>query len=651
MRKLNNKGFAISTLIYGLAIMGIMIVAILMATMAQTRSNTRTLVKTIEEDLNRYSRTETTFKPITETMTSQEYIVPTSGWYKIELWGAQGGGNGGRGAYTGGVIELVEGDTLYFYVGKHRSSDGGYTSEVRVVNGDYESITSYETRIMVAAGGGSETTALGGTLRGYNSNMNSFGGFIDTSINGDFSLLSAQASGNNTNGTLIGANKNYVVSTSTNPQEGVIVPSPVGSHGGGDGYFPSNDGSTGGSSFIAGYAGNYGISKGYTTLNSMLEYYEHFYEEIEAVATHRYADENSGEYYFVDGVMLPGVNEGDGYAKIERVRGKTDSSIILPRTNDKLTSIRYIRDCVIDYTASDKSKLWNKAIVTVKGTTTSIGPTSYDEDDSKPGAIISCATFDLGRAMDIDELAIIHKNPGTDYLANYTKVRTEPTDPWIYIKKATIAELNNYNIDTEEFNEIVHQKSETETITGYRYSAYQNDQTTYLPLSGTYIIMPVLSENKVLTASENSENSADPITLDYYKGEKRQKWAVEVIRDKKINSNYDATNGATYEYKIVELARYKALAISQDENLVHNTVSAMDKFNDKRRNEPQIWKITPVGDGTYTISTVVSSVSGNTGNLVAQTNPNNDNYNTIVIGKNNKATTRFKFIKVDYSSN
>ena len=36
MRKLNNKGFAISTLIYGLAIMGIMIVAILMATMAQT---------------------------------------------------------------------------------------------------------------------------------------------------------------------------------------------------------------------------------------------------------------------------------------------------------------------------------------------------------------------------------------------------------------------------------------------------------------------------------------------------------------------------------------------------------------------------------------------------------------------------------------
>ena len=125
---MNNKGFAISTLIYGLAVMGIMIVAILMATMAKNITNSSSLVRAIEDELNRFSKTETTFRLVNDDASkieSQEYIVPEGGWYKVELWGTQGGGNGGKGAYTGGVIRLEKDEKLYFYVGKHSDNNVG----------------------------------------------------------------------------------------------------------------------------------------------------------------------------------------------------------------------------------------------------------------------------------------------------------------------------------------------------------------------------------------------------------------------------------------------------------------------------------------------------------------------------------------------
>ena len=129
MKKMNNKGFAITTLLYGLMSVGFLVMTLLMGIMSQNRQNTSTLVKKIEEELNRYGETETTFAYIG---TPQEYIVPygQAGWYKIELWGAQGGnsvgnnsracsygrgnayggGCGGFGAYTSGVIKLNKGE-------------------------------------------------------------------------------------------------------------------------------------------------------------------------------------------------------------------------------------------------------------------------------------------------------------------------------------------------------------------------------------------------------------------------------------------------------------------------------------------------------------------------------------------------------------
>ncbi len=130
----------------------------------------------------------------------QSYVVPISGRYKIELWGAEGGkalcngsvcNDGGNGAYTKGEINLKEGNTFYLYVGSagtnavrgknvnggynggglgtwdlkddEASAGGGGATDIRLVNGDWKNFDGLKSRIMVAAGGGgsSYTYAVG----------------------------------------------------------------------------------------------------------------------------------------------------------------------------------------------------------------------------------------------------------------------------------------------------------------------------------------------------------------------------------------------------------------------------------------------------------------------------------------------------------
>lgn len=115
----------------------------------------------------------------------QTYKVKADGVYKIELWGAQGGNVGGKGAYTSGNIKLNSGDTLYFYVGGMGTTSlpeshnlinnnfnsgtstagqiynpsrywgsGGGSTDVRLVNGSWDNFNSLKSRIMVAGSGG-----------------------------------------------------------------------------------------------------------------------------------------------------------------------------------------------------------------------------------------------------------------------------------------------------------------------------------------------------------------------------------------------------------------------------------------------------------------------------------------------------------------
>ena len=98
--------------------------------------------------------------------------------------------------------------------------------------------------------------------------------------------------------------------------------------------------------------------------------------------------------------------------------------------------------------------------------------------------------------------------------------------------------------------------SETETVAGIHISAYQFDSTKGIPQTGNYYVLPVLSENKVMSAIDNKEKDTNAIEIDYLQGKKVQKWSIEKI----TNTNVSPTDKQP-EYKIVELSGYKALAI------------------------------------------------------------------------------------------
>lgn len=623
MKKLNNKGFAITTVIYGLAILGILLMAMLMSTMSQARTNNNDITRSIEDELNRFSQTETFFMgylgednyPI-----PQEYIVPEgqSGWYRIELWGTQGGTAGGYGAYTSGIIKLTEGDVLYFYVGKQRANLGGVETDVRIVKGGYDESSSYQTRIMVAAGGGNRTEANGGTLYGYTASMNSNGGEVDASNEANtFGILPADKL-QYSNGTLVGFPATYQKSSLGQTTAG----GPVDDVKGGHGYYASNDETIGGVSFISGYAGSKAIVHGEVTNQPTYDYVPYTYNE----ETDEYEYESIDEtirYKFYDGIMLPGVQAGDGKAKIERLVVTTDEVTTLPRRNSKLNNVRYIKDCVEDGAETVFS---------------AIAEVTYNKNPdvafSKPiTAAGNCKTVDLEGNYQLDEIAVWHVNgDGKDFKNHTIEVSANNTD-WLTIKG--LAPDTVY--------------SETETVTGTHISAYQYDSTQEIPKVGNYYILPVLSENKVISANESAETDSGPIKIDNMNGLKRQIWAIELITDTNINPDL-----ANKEYKITELSRNKALSIYEDENTTNNHISANAIFNTYARNTPQIWKVIPAGNGTYYIRTIENSSNplAPSGNIFPQTNQGlSENYNNLLIGKNNPSTQRFRLISVDYSSN
>ena len=106
MKKMNNKGFAISSLLYGLLVVGFLTITLLMSSLSINRKNTKILIEQIEEELGRYGRTTVEFKSSDQ---EQEFIVPylKGGWYKIELWY-----RGSPSVYTSAVVKLSENQHL-----------------------------------------------------------------------------------------------------------------------------------------------------------------------------------------------------------------------------------------------------------------------------------------------------------------------------------------------------------------------------------------------------------------------------------------------------------------------------------------------------------------------------------------------------------
>ena len=228
--------------------------------------------------------------------TYQEFIVPKTGNYKIELWGA---GIENSGAYISGIISLNKQEPLYLYVGQsgvscnpytsctglsyngggaggyfdamstnniaYRNSGGSGATDIRIFEKDYvptssdlswDSTLGLRSRIMVAAGGG-DTTGYAGGLLGYTSNLST------RSVHGGSGNQTSGGSASSpaTSGAFGHGGNGYV----TYPKN----PSGNNAYGGSAGYYGGGGGNSttygspynniahggGGSSYISGHTG------------------------------------------------------------------------------------------------------------------------------------------------------------------------------------------------------------------------------------------------------------------------------------------------------------------------------------------------------------------------------------------------------------
>ena len=210
---------------------------------------------------NRYMITSTTVWNYGSTG-SQTFSVPYEGIYKIEGWGAAGGGDGGaigaKGGYSTGETTFVESESISVYIGGVGLNgtnvvggfNGGGRSGVIGSSGSGGGATDFReggialsNRVLIAGGGGGAGNADGSTALGHGGGA--------TGING------------NTSSTNRGTQSSGGTSGNGNGSLGVGANHTVDGGGGGGGYYGggagNGDHSGGGGS---GYIG--GVSSGQT---------------------------------------------------------------------------------------------------------------------------------------------------------------------------------------------------------------------------------------------------------------------------------------------------------------------------------------------------------------------------------------------------
>ena len=647
--KLNNKGFAISTVLYSLLIMVFLIVTLMMGIMASNRKSNRNLVETIEEELNRYNENATNFAlkdGASGEAVSQIYTVPSgqSGWYKIELWGASGGSTtsetgevraGGKGAYTSGLIYLVENDEVYFYIGGTTTNSnggangggagagkgmgGGGSTDVRIKSGEWNDDQSLRTRLMVAAGGGGaegfKEGAAGGdagavigrpgqsniassdyTNAGYGSqkgpilvNWINLWEKADKCNSGYISKDSDSVSKIKT-----ACGKLGLGGAATNNEGG----------GGGSGYFGggagSSDNSTvagsgaGGSSFIAGYSG--------------VKYSHRWTGSDEAV----YFTENSK--IFIDGQMVEGVNEGNGKARIELV--STASKDAKPTIkNSKLSNVRYIKSCTAGTTDDQTTVSWTEIVAMQNGSNlaskkgisnaTGVSVSSTEKEKitdsdvdtlysgTKNASSTACITIDLGSTYNLDEIAVYHK----------------PTE----INKKSYKESLQVSANNRDWITLISSDGESlpENSSGIRYTAWDPNYQETLP-NGIYQVQSALSQvSRGLSAVNNNTGQKEDENSDTLYSERHVKLAL--FGGQSLSQDWSVTSLGGDVYRLVETASNRALQIKDSLGTAGTAVNTSSGYGTSEESGESgynwtQWHIIPLGDGTYTIK---AEVGGN----------------------------------------
>lgn len=248
----------------------------------------------------------------------QTFIVPVSGKYKVELWGAGGGGTssypGGNGGYTSGTIYLTKNTKLYVYVGQSgmntsavfnngnttRTDQGAYSgggsTDIRLVSGEWSNFESLKSRIMVASSGGGATTYYSANSGGAGGGLTGYSGAKNSGTDGNAPSGGSQTSGGTNGG---GAN----ISGATKAEFGTPAKQGGQLGTGGNGYYAGGNGphgagtvgtGAGGSSFISGHDGCNAIDASSTQSNIIHTGLEFHYSE----------------YIFTDTIMI----DGKGYS-------------------------------------------------------------------------------------------------------------------------------------------------------------------------------------------------------------------------------------------------------------------------------------------------------------------------------------------------
>ena len=387
------NGFISMTLVYTFLILFLFLMLGIMNAYTQKNKYLDAVDNKIKSDVNSYVYDNFNMEWLFEyTNHVQEFTVPETGYYKIELWGASGratSGTAGGGAYTSGYIKLEKDKVLYIYVGEIAKNlqngttfnggtsinnywPGGGSTDIRLAEGtNWNDSSSIKTRIMVAGSGGICTggaSGNGGDIIGGDGSYGKGGTQKKSGVGLTSEVLSS-----------IGiSNGNYCL--------------------GGNGYYPGGDamcigsgsvntnyGSGGGSSYISGYAGVMSINSSGATTSSTCYY-----------------DNN---YYFIGGTMQAGENlNNNGIAKITYVGTSKPQ-----RINVGLNNVKYIQ---ITVTPENKKVMEIQAIkdgVNILNgiSNASLDNNAFDGDITTGGSLSgSKINITLNSVTDLDEIAI-----------------------------------------------------------------------------------------------------------------------------------------------------------------------------------------------------------------------------------------------------
>ena len=451
----------------------------------------------------------------------QEFIVPYSGYYQIQLWGAgsDAGWNGTHtpmGAYTSGKIKLNKDQKLYFYVGGNSKGfnlnstkvyRGGGATDVRLEVGAWNNTTSLRSRIMVAAGAGGswfDTTGgkggSGGGLTGYSATNCTRSNYCG----GGATQTSAGSNGNN--GISGGFGISGYSTTHLN---------------GGNGYYGGGAGHSGGggSSFISGHLGCNAINENGGATGQANHYSGFVFTETKMIDGNGYSWTNArgglelmpsknGDY------NNSGIgNKGDGAASITLLETLSSNNYLDSITlNDGNVSIPF-EPWILDYDLNLPVEVKKLKIEAVP-------------KDEK-ATIVGLETIDVAPG---DSTHVITVTASDGSIRTYTLNLNRPYDPSPYLENVSVDGLFAYlcnedqkfcqykfESETLDYHIIVpfNQKSFKFTVTPiskwqtYEISVYDSEEKKFVPSeTDTFDLLPGENLYRITVTSEDGHNEA-----------------------------------------------------------------------------------------------------------------------------------------------